>query len=479
MLSLLKHAIFSPSREGFVDSSVESLPERYAKYYELTDKAHGLEHINRVRSSAARLAAKHAPEHAKLVDMAAALHDIGSGVDRERHEEVGAQLLRDDPELAKQLSPEDLQMLVDAVAQHRASTGNPQSVVGKILSDADRMAVDTPQEALDRMVKFRQKYAPDYSEEESLRDSLRHAKEKFSPGAYGRRHYFPETDAHLHKVWGPILEAEKSPDPSQHLQSLLRGNIQKQGEEVDRLSPLLAVLGGVGLGGLGTYLGGRTLLRTLEKTPRVTEKQVGRIYDSFKLPKQLQIVKVPGLRNAFYFHPLSKFDIKTDPTVRKLIKEQKLDTKRLRSHGLIAYDPEFAKSGIIGHEAGHAGIRLLKKWYDPSRINQSVLTRLGGVLSMGAPVAGAMAGLHGGSQTPWLGPAVGGGAGLLAGLPTLINEYQASQAARDWMAADPYMRPETLAQNEKALRKAWRTYLYSSVLPGLGAGGLGTLLSQR
>lgn len=201
-------------------AKLKSMPGGYEKYYTKNDDAHGIEHINEVRRIARMLANKHAPQHKDVVDMAASLHDIAVGIDRERHEDVGAKIVAKDEALKEQLGKRKHQILVHAIKEHRASTGRPTHIVGKILSDADRVASSNTRGAIDRMIQWRKDHQPDQSTNEMLMDCIEHAKEKYSPGAYGRRHYFPETDRKLGKTWNPILRAEKTKDPVAQMKRL-------------------------------------------------------------------------------------------------------------------------------------------------------------------------------------------------------------------------------------------------------------------
>lgn len=195
---------------------------KYEKMYETFDVAHGIDHIEMTRKRAAVLAKKYAPELEELVYIAATLHDIGLVGGREDHEKRGAELVEKDLELKNYLGAEKHKMVVDAIAQHRASTGNPETILGKIVSDADRISSTNSSGLLGRSYIYRIKENPEMSDEEKLIDSAKHIKEKFGPGCRGSRTYFEETAREIADMVNPIIEAYDATDVAK-LASILKG----------------------------------------------------------------------------------------------------------------------------------------------------------------------------------------------------------------------------------------------------------------
>lgn len=152
--------------------------------------------------------------------------------------------------------------------------------------------------------------------------------------------------------------------------------------------------------------------------------------------------------------------------------------------GQVAIGRATDRPGIVAHELGHASIGQ-QPIYTPSRFNQSVLrpiTSLVGMIvgPMAGNVIGAFQGLdeknrYGGPLQAGL---AAGGLGALAGgvinAPTLINEWQASHRAGNWMdthGARAGMTPQEIEKNKKLLRRAWGTYAVASMaVPALVAG---------
>ena len=181
------------------------------KLYDTFDSGHGPDHQQAVRDRSRVLAEMYAPDKLNLVDLAARLHDIGLAKGRESHEQRGAEMVVGDPRF-KKLPKRQLRLLVNAIRQHRASTGKPRSIVGKIVSDADRIAGSDVAGALRRSFDYGQKHAPHLTEEGQYRRVLSYLAQKFAPEGIGRRHYFPETGKALADIFDPIIEMHKKDD---------------------------------------------------------------------------------------------------------------------------------------------------------------------------------------------------------------------------------------------------------------------------
>lgn len=195
---------------------------KYENLYDSFDGGHDRQHLNAVRNCALNLAKIYAPDKIDLVYIAATLHDIGLSVNREEHEIEGEKLIRSDPYIKSQLSSEDFEELCHAVGQHRASTGNPKTIVAKIISDADRGGgFDNPSDQFSRAYWYGKKNYLDISDEEQIWRAAKHQSEKFATNSYGRRTYFPETDLRLSKMMDPIIKAYQDRD-LKFLQSLVK-----------------------------------------------------------------------------------------------------------------------------------------------------------------------------------------------------------------------------------------------------------------
>ncbi len=106
---------------------------RYEKFY-----SHGMIHINNVITNMMMLA-----EYYHLdINMAytiASYHDLGLGVSRETHEIESGKILANDQELKKYFTDEQIQIMKEAIEDHRGSRKTkPRNIYGECVSDSDR-----------------------------------------------------------------------------------------------------------------------------------------------------------------------------------------------------------------------------------------------------------------------------------------------------------------------------------------------------
>lgn len=220
----------------------------------------------------------------------------------------------------------------------------------------------------------------------------------------------------------------------------------------------------------------------LKAVNNVKKKDIPRILAHSQVSKKMPVVRLPNTENAFYGEPGTAERLFPEPELYLSVKKQltRAQMKHMEELGVIGYDPKFSKPSILSHEAGHAAIRTTKPWYNLSRINQSVLRPLSNVASvtalMGATSAGAI------TRNPLIGAGVGLGLGALTSLPTLVNEYQASNYARRYLD-DSKLSRDQHALNRQILNKAFNTYLAGAiVLPtlfGVVGGVVGTSAPHR
>lgn len=161
--------------------------------YETFDKGHGPDHRDAVTDLAKKLAAGRV-RNMQLVELAAKLHDIGISRGRDQHEHHGAQMIMEDPRF-DELGPFNKRILVNAVKQHRASTGRPRSIIAKIVSDADRTSDFTdPYRSVKRAYDYGVSHFPEMNTDQQLERALSHLSERYSAEGTARRLYFPESE---------------------------------------------------------------------------------------------------------------------------------------------------------------------------------------------------------------------------------------------------------------------------------------------
>lgn len=114
----------------YIDSNI--FP-RYEKYY-----SHGMIHIENVINNILVLADYYNLDK-DMAYVIAAYHDLGLNVDRKNHELESGKILNNDKELKKYFNSEQIQIMKEAVEDHRGSRKEkPRNIYGEILSDSDR-----------------------------------------------------------------------------------------------------------------------------------------------------------------------------------------------------------------------------------------------------------------------------------------------------------------------------------------------------
>ena len=157
----------------------EILP-RYAHF----DTAHRLDHAEMVIRESLRLA-EQSEVNREMVYVVAAYHDTGLEESRERHHLRSGELLRADKRLREWFSEEQIEVMAEAVEDHRASSSHaPRSIYGRIVAEADR-TID-PELILRRTVQYGLTHYPEYDREEHYRRFLMHLNEKYAEGGYLR-----------------------------------------------------------------------------------------------------------------------------------------------------------------------------------------------------------------------------------------------------------------------------------------------------
>ena len=185
---------------------------KYEKMYDTFDPAHDKKHMEGVRKFAIKLAKRYCPDKLEIIYVAATLHDIGlSSEPREDHEENGYLIIKNDNDIKKNYSKEDFNLILEAVKEHRASTGNPKSMVAKIISDADRAYSDFTTHVR-RSFEYNSYKYPELTHNQVLDKTAEYIFPKFKENGSGKRLYFEESERHMSKIEKELLKACKKKD---------------------------------------------------------------------------------------------------------------------------------------------------------------------------------------------------------------------------------------------------------------------------
>ena len=111
----------------------ENVFPKYDKYY-----AHGMMHINHVIDNMMILADYYKLDK-NMAYVIACYHDAGLSIDRDNHEKESGKLLANDKNLKRWFSDEEINIMKEAVEDHRGSRKiRPRNFYGECISDSDR-----------------------------------------------------------------------------------------------------------------------------------------------------------------------------------------------------------------------------------------------------------------------------------------------------------------------------------------------------
>lgn len=165
----------------------EEIIPRYSAF----DRAHNISHVHAVISESLRLVANYNVD-INIVYVTAAFHDLGLCVGREVHHTESARIVRRDPRLQEWFSPGEIDLIAEAVEDHRASSKHePRSIYGRIVAEADRQIV--PDDIIRRAVEYGLDKQSELGKEEQWCRVCEHMQEKYAEGGYMRL-YIPESD---------------------------------------------------------------------------------------------------------------------------------------------------------------------------------------------------------------------------------------------------------------------------------------------
>ena len=163
---------------------VEFVETKILPQYADFDKAHNMEHVTRVIRRSLDLARKTGAD-LNMVYTIAAYHDLGLSGPRAIHHLTSGKILIADARLKRWFSTDQLQMMKEAVEDHRASASRaPRSIYGKIVAEADR-DID-PETVIRRTIQYGLANYPELDTEGQWRRFMQHMDEKYSVNGYIR-----------------------------------------------------------------------------------------------------------------------------------------------------------------------------------------------------------------------------------------------------------------------------------------------------
>lgn len=164
------------------NSLVEYIERSIIPMYDGFDAGHGREHVGAVVREALRLAGFYDVDE-NMVYAAAAYHDTGLCVDRKTHHLESGRIIREDRELRRWFSADQIEVIAQAAEDHRASSDHePRTVYGKIIAEADRQII--PESIILRTVQYGFEHYPELDKEGHWKRTCEHMAQKYDVGGY-------------------------------------------------------------------------------------------------------------------------------------------------------------------------------------------------------------------------------------------------------------------------------------------------------
>jgi Predicted HD superfamily hydrolase len=190
--------------------------------YDSFDKGHRRDHVETVIAQALELS-RHYDVDEDMVYTAAAYHDTGICEGRATHHTVSARIIREDKNLRKWFSEDQIETIADAAEDHRASSDHePRTIYGRLIAEADREII--PDVVIRRTIQFGLDHYPEIDKEGHWQRTLEHLHEKYAEGGYLKL-WIPESpnaarledlraiirdEPRLRSVFEKVFDAEQS-----------------------------------------------------------------------------------------------------------------------------------------------------------------------------------------------------------------------------------------------------------------------------
>lgn len=176
--------------------------------YQKFDKAHHTDHIYDVIYDSLTIA-KSYDVNREMVYVIAAYHDIGLQYGRKTHHITSGDYLKNDPVIQLKFTNEEIEIMRQAIFDHRASNENPpQSIYGLIVAEADRQL--NAKDIIYRTALYESSHHPNLSVEEQITYCYDHMLEKYSETGYLKLFLnFNKNQKELNKLREMIKKEEK------------------------------------------------------------------------------------------------------------------------------------------------------------------------------------------------------------------------------------------------------------------------------
>jgi uncharacterized protein len=150
--------------------------------YDSFDAAHRRDHVTTVIEQSAAIM-RHYDVNEDMVYAIAAYHDTGLVEGRKLHHTASGCIIREDAQLRRWFSEEQIEIMAQAAEDHRASSEiEPRSIYGRIVAEADRVIDSTT--ILRRTIQYTLSHHAELDREAGYERMLEHLHEKYYYGGY-------------------------------------------------------------------------------------------------------------------------------------------------------------------------------------------------------------------------------------------------------------------------------------------------------
>jgi len=167
-----ENEILLKNLKSYIENNIIPL---YSKF----DKGHQKDHIEKVWKSSLQILKDNeiTDININMVYTIAMFHDIGLSHNRKDHHKYSKKILMNDLYLKEIFSKEEIEIMGDAVEDHRASNKNKaRSIYGEIVSDGDRLI--NLREIILRIFQYEDKYIK-LSKDDLFKSCYEHLSEKY------------------------------------------------------------------------------------------------------------------------------------------------------------------------------------------------------------------------------------------------------------------------------------------------------------
>lgn len=150
--------------------------------YKYFDRAHQENHVRKVIEESIALSQFHDVNY-EIIYTAAAFHDLGLSKGREFHHLESSKIIRNNRNLKKWFSNNEIEIIAQAAEDHRASANKePRTIYGKIIAEADRCI--EPIHTIQRTIEYGISHYPKLDKEIHYDRMRTHLNEKYGRNGY-------------------------------------------------------------------------------------------------------------------------------------------------------------------------------------------------------------------------------------------------------------------------------------------------------